>query len=75
MRDLDSEIVTKYNAIINKLLRLETDEYGESNILCFTEQAEERCLTGTITMLKRSMMSPMTDSYFTKTGYLFLPFC
>lgn len=39
--DLDTSIITQYNEIINKLLSLDLDASGESNIICFTPEAEE----------------------------------
>lgn len=39
--DLDPSIITQYNEIINKLLSLDLDASGESNIICFTPEAEE----------------------------------
>jgi hypothetical protein len=39
--DLNPEVVSNYKAIINRLLSLELNDDGESNILCFTEEAQD----------------------------------
>lgn len=42
--DLNSDIIIQYNSIINKLLGLELKDNGESNILCFTPEAEDAAI-------------------------------
>ena len=39
--DLNPELVSDYKAIIGRLLNLELTRDGESNILCFTEEAQD----------------------------------